>query len=169
MYCHLRKWLRFHILYAIWRILLQPILVCRRILAFPLRFSWKVMHKIRIAIVCSIRGWLHFLGLCYPQREMLVYNEFTQTKRPLEVQSCPMTTLFLYWVISLLKLRPSGNFCFFNQMHFFLKSNSFDFVLFFALNRIWNYSKTPSRGVKDFCLSIDGNTIFMGSLLISHE
>lgn len=34
---------------------------------------------------------------------------------------------------------------------------------------MWNYSKNPLRGVKEFCLTIDGNVMFMGSLLSATE
>jgi hypothetical protein len=38
-----------------------------------------------------------------------------------------------------------------------------------AAIRMWNYSKNPLRGVKEFCLTIDGNVMFMGSLLSATE
>jgi hypothetical protein len=33
--------------------------------------------------------------------------------------------------------------------------------------RLYNYSKTPARGVKEFSMSLDGQLVFMGTLSMS--
>ena len=39
----------------------------------------------------------------------------------------------------------------------------------FVIFRFYNYSKTPSRGVKDLAIELDGDVVYMGSLVAADK